>query len=339
MAGAEEDDLGPIGGVGPDPVHVGRERRLRRPEVEPGERVERLAELLGVRGDERRQLVEDPLDLLLLGRLRLPPGVAELDGDHRLDEQRRAAAGRVVDDALDPGPGLGLDRDHVAAVAERDDRLLERAAQLRADERVEPPPQPVVRDADRRPQPAEARRRGVEQLADRVEAAGEGRADRRQRVELAGERVEQRPAVVGERRLEAGGRVERVGDLEELRRRRGDRRAPRARPPARCRATRRSRRRPARRAGPGSGRSRRGRGRRSPGPTIGSSADASRSRRRERGRGREPLADERELEQRDRAGVHRRRQGRVGRARRGPETEALAGSTNRHGTSVHGEPA
>ena len=146
---------------------------------------------------------------------------------------------------LTRAPGLGLDRDDVAAVAERDDRLLERAAELRADERVEPAPQPVVGDADRGPQPAEARRRGVEQLAGRVEAAGERRADRRQRVELAGERVEQRPAVVGERRLEPGRRVERVGDLEELRgieaaaaRRALDRRA-------RCRARRRSRRRAA----------------------------------------------------------------------------------------------
>ena len=63
---------------------------------------------LGVRGDERRQLVEDPLDLLLLGDLRLAPGVAELDGDERLDEQRLAAAGRVVDDALDPARASAL---------------------------------------------------------------------------------------------------------------------------------------------------------------------------------------------------------------------------------------
>ena len=52
----------------------------------------------------------------------------ELDRDERLDEQRLAAARRVVDDALDPRAGLGLDRDHVAAVAERDDRLLEGVA-------------------------------------------------------------------------------------------------------------------------------------------------------------------------------------------------------------------
>ena len=105
MAGAQQDDLGAIGGLRPDPVHLRGELGLGGPEVEPGERAERLAEWLGVRGDQRRQLVEDPLDLLLLGGLRLPPGVAELDGDHRLDEQRLAAARGVVDDALDRGSG------------------------------------------------------------------------------------------------------------------------------------------------------------------------------------------------------------------------------------------
>ena len=63
-----------------------------------------------------------------------------------------------MDDALDLGPGLGLDRDDVAAVAEGDDRILEGAAELRSDEGVEPAPEPVVRDADRCPQPAEPRR-------------------------------------------------------------------------------------------------------------------------------------------------------------------------------------
>jgi hypothetical protein len=291
---------------------------------------------------ERRQLVEDPLDLLLLRGLRLAPGVAELDRDHRLDEQRRAAAGRVVDDALDPGPRLGLDRDHVAAVAERDDRLLERAAQLRAHERVEPPPQPVVRDTNRRPQPAEARRRGVEQLADRVEAAGERRADGRQRMELAGERVEQRPAVVGDRRLEAGGRVERVGDLEELggvetaaAGRALDGGTDIVRP-----------------ADPDAGTF----GEQGAGLVglVEAAGDDHRVRRGferrrqplrrwERGRGREPLADERELEQRDRAGVHGRqeRDERPGAVAQGrdPDTAGLAGSTKRHGTAVQGGPA
>ena len=166
--------------LGPGRAHLARELRLGRPEVEPGEGVERLAQRPDVRADQRGQLVEDPLDLLLLGELRLAPGVAELDDDERLDEQRLAAPGRVVDDALDPALRLGLHGHDVAPVPERDDRLLERAAELdRADEGVEPALQPVERDADRGPQAAEPRRGRVEQLARRVERARERRGDRR----------------------------------------------------------------------------------------------------------------------------------------------------------------
>ncbi len=57
-------------------------------------------------------------------------------------------------------------------------------------------------------------------------------------------------------------------------------------------------------------------------------------RRRERGRRRQPLPDERELEQRDRSLVHggQRRTG-------GPETEGSPAMANRHGSSAHGRPA
>ena len=186
--------------------------------------------------DERRQLVEDARDLLGLGDLRLAPGVAQLDRDERLDEQRLAAARRVVDDALDPAPRLGLDGHDVAPVAERDDRLLERAAELRADERVEPPPQAVVGDPDRGPQPAEPRRGGVEQLADRIEAARQRRAEGRQRVEL---RARARAAAAAARRR---GTSPGAPSRRASRRSRGTataragRRGPRARSPARCRA-------------------------------------------------------------------------------------------------------
>ena len=84
------------------------------------------AERVGVAADERRQLVEDALLLGLDRQLRLAPGVAQLDHDQRLDEQRLAAARLVVDDALDLALGIGADRHDVAAVAQRDERLLER---------------------------------------------------------------------------------------------------------------------------------------------------------------------------------------------------------------------
>jgi hypothetical protein len=79
VAGAEEDDLRARRRLGAGPVHVGRETRLRGPEVEAGERRQRLPERGGVGRDQRGQLVEDPLDLLPLRDLRLAPGVAELD--------------------------------------------------------------------------------------------------------------------------------------------------------------------------------------------------------------------------------------------------------------------
>ncbi len=124
MTGPEEDHLGSVGRLGPHPVELSRQLGLGGPEVEAGEGRQRLAEFRGVGGNERRQLVEDPLDLGLGRELRFPPGIAELDGNERLDEERLAAAGRVVDDALDLRAGLRLDWHHVAAVAERDDRVL-----------------------------------------------------------------------------------------------------------------------------------------------------------------------------------------------------------------------
>ena len=101
MPRAKEHDDRAIRGLRADGVHLGGELGLGGPQVEAGEGPERLPQRRGVGGHERGQLIEDPLDLRLLGRLRLAPGVAQLDRDERLDEQRLAAAGRVVDDALD----------------------------------------------------------------------------------------------------------------------------------------------------------------------------------------------------------------------------------------------
>ena len=301
-------DLGPVGRLGrgcrpcrprappwPPTGRTGRARRASR------------AAASALAATKRRQLVEDAGDLLGLGDLRLAPGVAQLDRDERLDEQRLAAARRVVDDALDPRPRLGLDRDHVAAVAQRDDRLLERAPELRADERVEPAAQPVVGDPDGRAQAAEARRGGVEQLArpgrscERAWTAAAGSAwSSRPRSRSSGRRSSARSVP------EPGGRVERLGDLEELGRFEP---AAAGRPldrPARCRA-----------AAPIP----------TPGPLLEKRArlvglvEAARdddrvvrrleglgqaARRRERGRLGQPRPDGRELEQRERARVHRR---------------------------------
>ena len=338
VARRQEDDLGTVrrsrpgprpcrrpGGPSPPRSRTGRARRASR--AAP-------AALAPTRADSSSRIRSISS---CLGDLRLAPGVAELDGDERLDEQRLAAAGRVVDDALDPAPRLGLDRDDVAPVAKRDDRLLEgrcRAPRRRARRAA---PEPVVGDPDRRPEPAEPRRRGVEQLADRVEAARERRAQRGQRVELAAELAEQRPPLVGERRREPRRRVERLGDLEELGRHRAGRRGRRARPPGRCRGRRRSRPSAAPRGARAPGRSRRGRA-----PTITGSLDGSSASARRRDGGNE-------VRRRGARGPAGTRGGRssgvhqVGRAQRraaGPDAEgwpAIDEPPRR--ASAHGAPA
>ena len=337
MTRSEEDDLRPRRRLGPDAVELRRELGLGAPEVESRERAERLPEGRRVRPDDGRQLVEDPLDLGLHRHLRLAPGVAELDGHERFDEERLAAARRVVDDALDPASGVRLHRHDVASVAEGDDGLLERTAELRADERVEAPLQSVVGDPDRRPEPAEARGCGVEQLAGRVEAAGERAPEGRQWVQVVAEIAEERPALVGKGRPEARRRVERIGDLEE---------------PGRID--------PSTAGGPLDPRSDIvGGADTDTGPfgeegtglvgLVEAAGDDHRIGRRleglgqsptrpERGHGGEPLADGGELEQGDRAGVHRG-QPVADERLRGPDAAGLPATTYRHGTEVHGSPA
>jgi hypothetical protein len=134
VARGQQDDLWPFGGLGADGAHLARELRLGRPQVEPGERGEGLAQRPGIGADERRQLVEDALDLLPFGELRLAPRVAELDDDEGLDEQGLPAARRVMDDALHPALRIGPHRHDVAAVPEGDDRFLEGARELRRHE-------------------------------------------------------------------------------------------------------------------------------------------------------------------------------------------------------------
>ncbi len=141
----------------------------------------------------RRELVEDPF-LLRLGRqLRLSPGVGELDRDEGLNEQCLAAAGLVVDDALDAAPRIRPHRHHVAAVAQRDDGFLQGTRDIRVDQGIEPAAQPVVGDADGTAQAAEGGRGRIEHLAGGVHAGFQARAQGRQWVDVAVQRVQQRP--------------------------------------------------------------------------------------------------------------------------------------------------
>ena len=137
MAGAEEHDVGPIGRLRPDAVHLAPRRALaaQRSNRASAASVSRSATALAATSADSSSRIRS---LLALGGLRLAPGVAQLDRDERLDEQGLAAARGVVDDALDPAPRIGLDRDDVAAVAQGDQRLLEGARALCLDEGLEP---------------------------------------------------------------------------------------------------------------------------------------------------------------------------------------------------------
>jgi hypothetical protein len=163
-------------------------------------------------------------------------------------------------------------------------------------------------------------------------------------VELPGERVEERPPVVGERRPQAGRRVQRVGDLEELGRVQT--------PSASCSLHGRSDVVGAADADAGP----LGEERadlvglvEGPGDDHGLAARlqslGKASRRRERGRVGESLADLRELEQLQRTMIHGQP---VGRGRRGrplvpeapvPETLGWPAIANRQGWLAHGSPA
>ena len=121
-----------------------------------------------------------------------------------------------MDDPLHPSLRIGSDRDHIAAVTQRDDRFLERPTELGSDERVKAPSEPVVGDPDGAPKGPEPRRRGVQQLSGRVERPGERGPHRGEGMELAGEVPEERPAILGEGRPKPRRRLDRVGDLEEL---------------------------------------------------------------------------------------------------------------------------
>ena len=193
------------------------EARPAEPEVEAGQGVQVSAQCLGVGSHVGGELVEDPL-LLRLGRqLRLAPRVGQLDRHERLHEEGLPAARLVVDDAPDPALGIGPHRHHVAAVAQRDERLLQGPREVRVDERLEPAAQPFVGQPHRPAQAAQRRRGRVEDLAGRVDAGLQPGAQGRHGVQAAVQRVEQRPLHLAQRVGQAAGRHERLHDGPQLR--------------------------------------------------------------------------------------------------------------------------
>ena len=336
MARREEDDLlARRRSPARIAVHLRRELRLRDPEVELRERVERLAQQRRVRGDERATARR--------GSGSTSSSTAACASRHALPSSTTTSGSTnsvwPLPDAswtmpLTCDSGLGTDRHDVAAVAERDDRLLERAAELRADERVQPAAEPVVGDPD-------GARAGRRVAATRCRAA-------RRRGRSCGRACSAAPAAGGLRvraRAAAAGAPRRGASRGGPRRRgsrrsrgtaarRGGRRAPRGRSTGRCRARPRCPTPAAPGAAAAPGRSRRGARATITGSAEGSSSSASRrdgsnevfSARRARTCGNSRSAIER--------ASMRRGQGPAGRS-----SDGLPATASRHGTRAHGSPA
>ena len=81
-------------------------------QIELARRVDERRESLGVTPGQRRQVAQDPHDLVALGDLRLPQPVGVVDRCERLDEQRLARAGGVVHDAGHASTGRRFQGQH-----------------------------------------------------------------------------------------------------------------------------------------------------------------------------------------------------------------------------------
>ena len=122
------------------------------------------------------ELLQDADDLAPLLVLQLDDVVVELDRGQRLDEEARPRARAAVDDARQLAPVLGLQQQHVAVVARRDDAVLQQPLARRGCA-GSPPSRDVscdFRRSERAPQLGEPRRGVVGHLARRQERAADG---------------------------------------------------------------------------------------------------------------------------------------------------------------------
>ena len=127
MAGAAEGNAAVRADLGPRGVHLVAQLAAGKDEVEVDENVivpqDRLGKACRLGGEGE----EDALDLLLLLGLQLLELVVRLHDAHRLNKERRAGGGNVVDKAGQVAAVLRLDGHDEAPVALRDERLLQRA--------------------------------------------------------------------------------------------------------------------------------------------------------------------------------------------------------------------
>jgi len=151
--------------------------------------------------------------------------VGRLERLERLDEERLPGRAGVVDDPRDLALELGLDRDHVAAVAHGDDRVLDRLRVAgRAHQRAGAVARLVLRLDDPAPDAAQRRRGAVEDAGALVDRVLNPVDDLGQRAERRAARAQQREVQLGlaDRAHGRRARRERVGDRSQLARRQRD---------------------------------------------------------------------------------------------------------------------
>jgi hypothetical protein len=125
-----------------------------------------------VRADPERvgQRQQDASDLLVFLFFERDDVVVDLDGAERFEKQAGTARGRAVDDARDAAAVLGLDEQHVAAVALGDDLVLEIfRGVLAAQVRLERAPQPRALLAEAIANELQLGAGGIDHLARRVD--------------------------------------------------------------------------------------------------------------------------------------------------------------------------
>ena len=106
-------------------VHLVRQARACKDAVELHEHLIAVADALAERGRLGRQCGQNAFDLLLLADQQLTQGVVRIDGGHRLDEERAARRGHIVDQTGNFTLVFALDRHNIAVAAQRDDRVTQ----------------------------------------------------------------------------------------------------------------------------------------------------------------------------------------------------------------------
>ncbi len=193
-----------------------RQAHLGLQDVELGGRVDRLSQLDRFGPEEVRQLPENAMDFFPLLLFERDDLVVDLDGAERLEVEAGAAARTAVDDSWNRRAMLGLDDQHVAAVAVADDLVLQIARgvltpQIGFERR--PQPRPLLPQV--RAQAPQFRARIVVHLAGRIDLAPHFAGLALERATVLGNRLQRR-----ERTVRAANRGARERDrIEKFRKR------------------------------------------------------------------------------------------------------------------------